>query len=114
VHGVADIALGLDGVGMNAALGCDRKARGKLHFAGRGEIEEAARFDDGTHRRRMRQRLQRVVQVDARQRPRELAKLRTNALAIDNEERRAKLRHEPANLGRLKRINKPFHRCRNF
>ena len=42
--------------------------RDQLHFAGGGEIQPAAQLDDGPHHGRMRQRLERVVQVDAGQR----------------------------------------------
>ena len=37
----------------------------QLHLPGGGQIEEAALADDRLHHRRMRQRLERVVQVDA-------------------------------------------------
>ena len=91
--------------------GATRKARRELHFAGGGQIEQAARLDDGAHRRRMRQRLQRIMQIDARQRPAELAELPANARAVDDQERRAKLAHQPADMLRLEGIDEPFVRA---
>ena len=48
------------------------------------------------------------MQIDAGQRTGKLAELRADALAIDDEERRAKLAHQPADMDRLERINKAF------
>ena len=63
------------------------------------------RLDDGLDHRRMRQRLERIVQVHARQRLVQLAVLLAHALAVDDEQRRAELGHQPADLGRLKWID---------
>ena len=53
----------------------------------------------------MRQRLERVVQVDARQRLVQLAVLLAHALAVDDEQRRAELGHQPPDLRRGERID---------
>ena len=96
-------------MGVNAALGCYFQSRRELHLAGGRKIEKAARIDHRTHRRRMRQRLQRIVQVDAGQHAGEPAVLRANALAIEDEERRAKFADQPPYVGRLEWINEAFH-----
>src|SRR6188768_2074793 len=53
----------------------------------------------------MRQRLQRVVQVDAGQRLVQLAVLLAHALAIDDEQRRTELRDQALDLGLREGIN---------
>ena len=82
---VSDLALVLMGCVWMQRSGATPSVGGELHLTGRRKIEKAARFDHGAHRRRVRQRLQRVVQINARQRPRELAELRADALAVDDE-----------------------------
>ena len=54
---------------------------------------------------RVRQRLQRVVQVDAGQRLVQLAVLLAHALAVDDEQRRAELRHQALDLRLRERID---------
>ena len=68
VERVGDVGRALDRMGVDAALGGYSQAPHQLHLAGGGEIEEAALGDHGLHHRRVRQGLQRVVQVDVRQR----------------------------------------------
>jgi hypothetical protein len=53
----------------------------------------------------VRHGLQRVVQIDLRQRGAQLAKLHAHPLAIEDDERRAELTDQPPDLRRLKRIN---------
>ena len=55
--------------------------------------------------RRVRQWLERVVQIDARQRLVQLAVLLAHALAIDDQQRRAELPDQPLDLGRLEGID---------
>ena len=102
---VADVDVALDRMGVDAARRVDAELRDELRFAGGREIQPAAELDDGLHHGRVRQRLQRVVQVDARQRLVQLAVLLAHALAVDDQQRRAELRHQPVDLRRLERID---------
>ena len=92
-------------MGVDAALGRDTQALCQLHLAAGGEIEEAALGDHRLHHGRVRHGLQRVVQIDARQRLLQLAVLHAHALAVEDQERRAELPDEAADFGGLKRID---------
>ena len=105
VQRIADIDVALDGMRMDAARRVDAELRDELGFTGGGEVQPATELDDGLDHRRMRQRLERVVQVDAGQRPMQLAVLLAHPLAVDDEQGRAELRHEPADLGGGERVD---------
>jgi len=77
----------------------------ELHFAGGGEIEETAFREHGLDDRRMRHRLEGVVQIHARQRFLELAELHAHAFAVEDHERRAELLDQTTNFGGLERID---------
>ena len=53
----ADVAVALDGMGVDAALGRDAQAAHQLHLPVRGEIETGARIAQRRHDRGMRQDL---------------------------------------------------------
>ena len=89
---------------VDATLRVDAEPLHELHLAGSREIQERAFRDHRLHHRRMRQGLQRVMQVDTRQRLAQLAQLHTHALAVHDEQRRAELLHQPADLDGLERI----------
>ncbi len=57
----------------------------------------------------MRQRLQRVVQVHARQRAAQLAVLLAHPLTVDDQQWRTKLADQPLYLCGLERIDAAFH-----
>src|SRR5665213_4059482 len=105
---VSDVALRLDGVAMNAARRGNPKGRRQLHLAGGRKIKKAAGVNYGLHRGRVRQWLQCVMQIDPGQRACQLAILRADALAIDDEKRRAKFVDEPSYLLWLEGINNTF------
>src|SRR5207253_1936337 len=102
---VGDVLLALDRVAVNAALGRYAQALHQLHLAARGQIEETALGDDRLHDRRMGHGLQRVVQIDSRQRLAKLAELHAHALAVEDQERRAELADEAPNLRGLERVD---------
>ena len=102
---VMDIALALDRMRMNAARRIDIEAGGELHLARGRHVQPTALVDDRAHHRRMRQRLERVMQVDARQRLAELAVLHAHPFAVDDQQRRAELGHQAPDLLRLEWIN---------
>ena len=102
---VAEILVALDRVRVDAARGVNSQPRHQLHLAGSGQVEKSPQLGHRADHGRMRQRLQRVVKVDARQRARELAVLGADALAVDDEQRRTKGGHQPLHLGGCKRID---------
>ena len=70
----------------------------QLDFAGRGEVEERAFVAQARDHRRVRQRLQRVVQVDAGQRRLQRAVLAADLFAIDDQQRRAETGRQPTDF----------------
>src|SRR6185312_6654530 len=102
---VANIAVALDRMGVDAALRIEAEPLHELHFARRREIEEGALLAHRLHHRRMGQGLQGVVQIDARQGLAQLPELHAHALAVDDEQGRAELLHEPPDLGWLEGID---------
>jgi hypothetical protein len=90
---------------VNASLGADTEAPREMHLTGRGEVEASALLEHRANHRRMGHGLQRVVKVDTRQRGAQLSELDANPLAVENEERRAELTHQPPHLRRLERIH---------
>ena len=62
----ADVDIPFDGVGVDAERRIDAHARDQLHLAGGRKIEKATLPQYCAHDRRMRQRLERIVQVDPR------------------------------------------------
>ena len=58
-----------------------------------------------SHHGRVRQRLERIVQVDAGQRLVQLAVLLAHPLAVDDEQRRAEFGHQPLDLRRGERVD---------
>ena len=111
MQGVADVHVALDRVGVDASLGRYAQALYELHLARRGQIEEGALLDHRAHDGRVRHGLERVVQVHARQRLAQLAKLLPYPLAVEDDERRAELFHQPADLVRLERIDEALASC---
>ncbi len=101
----ADVDVALDRMGVDAARGINPHAGDELDLAGGRQIEETALLEYGLHDGRMGQRLQRVVQVDARQGVMQTAVLATHPFAVDDQQRRAELADEPADLARLERID---------
>ena len=67
---VGDVRGALDRVRVDAALGRHPEALHQLHLPGRGQIQAAALRHDRLHHRRMRQRLECVVQRRRRAAPR--------------------------------------------
>ena len=107
VQGGADVDVALDRMGVDTALRVDAHARHELHFTGRRQVEETALAHDGADHGRMRQRLQRVVQVDARERALQLVVLTTHTIAVDDEQRRTELAHQPFDVLALEGIDAP-------
>jgi|GEM_PF-4602784 len=91
---IADVAVALDRVRVNAALGRNALRLDELHLARGRKIEEGAFVAQRRDDRSVRQRLQRVMQIDARQRSLERMVLTAHLLAVENEERRAEARDQ--------------------
>jgi hypothetical protein len=110
---IDDVPLALDRMGMDAAGRIAAQPLHELHFPGRGEIQEAALPQHGLDDGRMWHGLQCVMQIDPRERLLELAVLHAHPLAIEHQQRRPELLHEPADLGRLEGINeaRTAHGC---
>jgi hypothetical protein len=95
---VANVAVALDRVRVDAALRGDALRLDQLDLAGRRQVEEGALVPQRRNDRRVRQRLERVVQVDARQSCAQGAVLAADLFAIDDQQRRAETGCEPADL----------------
>jgi hypothetical protein len=95
---VADVAVALDRVRVDAALRRDALRLDQLDLTGRRQVEEGAfvlqRRNDG----RVRERLESVVQVDTGQRCAQCAVLAADLFAVDDEQRRAETGCQPADL----------------
>ena len=101
----------LIGMRVDAARRVDAQLGDELGLAGGREIQPPAELDDGLDHRRMRQWLERVVQVDAGQRLVQLAVLLAHALAVDDQQRRAEFGHQPPDLRRREWIDvRPLRR----
>ena len=70
----------------------------QLDLTGRRQVEERALVTQRRNYRRMRQRLERVVEVDARQRSAQGVVLAADLFAVDDQERRAETGCQPADL----------------
>ena len=68
VQRVGDVRGALDRVRVDAARRVDSEALHQLHLAGGGKVEVAALLDHRAHHGGVRQGLERIVQVDVRQR----------------------------------------------
>ena len=86
-QGVADVLGALDRMGVDAALGTGAQPLHQLHFAGGGQVQIAARLHHHLHHGGMRQRLERIVQIDIRQRLLQLAQLHANPFAVNDQQR---------------------------
>jgi hypothetical protein len=105
LDGVCDVLVPLDGMRMNAALGCNTQPLDELHFAGRGEIEETAFCNDRIHDGGVRHGLQSIMKIDPRQRLAQFPVLHAYPLAVEDNQRRAELLHQAPDLRRLEGIN---------
>src|SRR5579862_5053419 len=90
---------------MYAAVRIDPERLHQPHLAAGRQIEPAALLDDCAHHCRMGQRLERVVQLHARQGCTQLAKLGAHTRAVDDQQWGAELAYQSLNLIRLERIN---------
>lgn len=90
---------------MNALVRRDSETPDEVHLAGGCEVEEAAFSQHGAHHCSMRHGLERIVQIDARQRSAQFPELHAHPLAIEDDERRAELTNQPPDFRRLKRID---------
>ena len=91
----ADVAVALDGMGVNAAFGRHSQATHQIpprHWS--PDRKRRLRPAAVVNHRGMRQRLHRVVKSDARQGRGEPPILGAHALGIDHEQRRAVARHQ--------------------
>jgi len=102
---VVDVALALDRMRMDATRRINAEAGGELHFTGCGQVQPAAGVGHRLHHGRMRQGLERVVQVHAGQRALQRAVLAAHTGAVDDQQWRAELGHQPPDLRRFKRID---------
>ena len=101
VERVPDVGAALDRVRVHAAARRNAGVADQVHFAIRREVEPGPLAREHLNDRPVGQRLQRVVQVDARQGPAERAVLAPQRIAVDDEERRAELggeRLEPSGI----------------
>ncbi len=88
-----------------AALRGGPEALDELHLTRRGEIEKAAFLQHRPHDRGVGHRLERVVQIDTGERLAQLPVLHPHTLAVENQQRRAELFDESADLCGLERVD---------
>ena len=72
---------------VDAELGVDAETGHELHLAGGGEIKESTLLQHRADHGRVRQGLERIVQIHAGERLLQLPILRAHTLAIDDEQR---------------------------
>ena len=96
---VANVAVALDRMRVDAALGRDALRLDQFDFAGRGEIEKRAFVAQAGDDGRVRQRLQRVMKVDAGQRSFQRVVLAAHLLAVEDEQRRAETGRKATDFG---------------
>ena len=104
-QGIADVDITLDRMRMDAARRIGSELMSQLHFTGRGQIQPTTQRQNAAHNGRMRQGLECVMQINARQGLGQLAVLSARALAINDQQGRTVLLDQTLYMGGLKRID---------